>query len=269
MVPLMSETPDRADRTAGELARRIGVDHHDVLLVLGTGLTDVAEYLGSDCPSTPLDHLPYFPPYSAPGHRAEAWSVPLGERRLLILGGRRHLYEGAELADVVHPVRMGLASGCQTVILTAAVGSLHDGLPGGTLATVADQINLTGRTPIAGPEFVDMVDAFDPELRATALATPEVELHPAGVVYAQVPGPQFESPAEAAMLRTLGADVVGMSMALETIAARQAGAHVLGLAMVTNASAGRDVSPEAIGAVALHSVPSVAGVVRHVVMSMA
>jgi len=268
MVPLMSEAAERAAGTAGELARRIGVDHHDVLLILGTGLTGLAEYLGSDCPSTPLDHLPYFPPYSAPGHRPEAWSVPLGGRRLLILAGRRHLYEGSDLADVVHPLRMGLATGCRTVILTAAVGALDEGLSDGTVATVADQINLTGRTPIDGPDFVDMVGAYDPELRALALATPEVELHPTGVVYVQVPGPQFETPAEASMLRAMGADVVGMSMALETIAARQAGARVLGLGMVTNASAGTAVSAEAIGAVALAAVPTVAAVVRHVVMSM-
>jgi purine-nucleoside phosphorylase len=264
----MSEAPDRAARTATELARRIGVDHHDVLLILGSGLAGVAEFLGPDCPSTPLEHLPHFPPYSAPGHRAEAWSVPLGQRRLLILAGRRHLYEGLDLADVVHPLRMGLASGCDTVILTAAVGALHDGLPDGTLAIVADQLNLTGRTPVEGPQFVDMVDAYDPVLRTTALATPDVELAPAGVVYAQVPGPQFETPAEAAMLRLLGADVVGMSMALETIAARQAGARVLGLAMITNASAGSAVSTESISAVALQSVATVAAVVRHVVMSM-
>jgi purine-nucleoside phosphorylase len=264
----MNEAADRAARTAGELARRIGVDHHDVLVILGTGLTGVAETLGPSCPSTQLDTLPYFPPYTAPGHRAEGWSVPLGDRRVLILAGRRHLYEGLELADVVHPLRTGLATGCRTVILTAAAGSLHDDLPTGSLVAVADQLNLSGHTPLDGPEFVDMVGAYDAELRAIALGTADVVIDPRPAVYAQVRGPQFETPAEAAMLRALGADVVGMSMALETIAARQVGARVVGLAMVTNAAAGTDGSLEDIARVAVGSVPAVAAVIRHVVMSM-
>jgi len=264
----MSDVADRAARSAGELARRIGVDHHDVLLILGTGLTGVAEQLGADCPSTALGTLPYFPPYTAPGHRAEAWSVPLKDRRVLVLAGRCHLYEGVELSDVVHPLRTGLATGCTTVILTAAVGGLHDDMAARTLLTVADHINLTGRSPLEGPEFVDLVGAYDDGLRATALATPDVTIDPRPAVYAQVTGPQFETPAEARMLRALGADVVGMSMALETIAARQAGARVLGLAMVTNASAGPDAGTEDIRAVAEHAVPAVAAIVQHVVMSI-
>ncbi len=264
----MSEAPDRAARSAGELARRIGVDHHDILVILGTGLAGVAEDLGSSSQSIPLDNLPYFPVYTAPGHRAEGWSVPVGDKRVLILAGRRHLYEGIELGDVVHPLRTGLATGCDTVILTAAVGSLRDDLPSGTLVTVADHINLSGHTPIVGPHFVDMVGAYDPELRATALATSDVTIDPRPAVYVQVAGPQFETPAEASMLRTLGADVVGMSMALETIAARELGARVLGLAMVTNTSAGPDGALTDIARVAHESVPTVAAVIRHVVVSL-
>jgi purine-nucleoside phosphorylase len=264
----MNEVADRALRTAGELARRIGVDHHDVLVILGTGLSDVAECLGASSPSIRLDTLPYFPAYTAPGHRPEGWSVVVGDKRVLLLAGRSHLYEGFELAQVVHPLRTGLATGCGTVILTAAVGSLRENLAAGALVTIGDHINLTGHTPLFGPQFVDMVDAYDPELRAIALKTPEVELNPASAVYAQVTGPQFETPAEAAMLRSMGADVVGMSMALETIAAREAGARVVGLAMVTNASAGTDGAPEEIIEVAQQAVPAVAAVIRHVVMSV-
>jgi purine-nucleoside phosphorylase len=264
----MSEGPDQATRAARELTRRIGVDHHDVLVILGSGLAEVAETLGSGCPSTLLSTLPHFSTFTAPGHRAEAWSVPIGPSRVLILAGRSHLYEGADLSDVVHPLRTGLATGCGTVILTAAVGGLHDDLPAGALVTVADQINLTGRTPLEGPQFIDMVDAYDAELRQIALATPGVTLDQRAAVYAQVNGPQFETPAEAAMLRALGADVVGMSMALETIAARHSGARVLGLAVVTNASAARDVGPGDIETVGAAAVPAVADVVRHVVMSI-
>jgi purine-nucleoside phosphorylase len=148
------------------------------------------------------------------------------------------------------------------------VGGLHDDLPAGSLVAVADQINLTGQTPLSGPEFVDMVGAYDPELRAIALATPDVVLDPRPAVYAHVPGPQFETPAEVHMLRTIGADVVGMSMGLETIAARHVGARVLGLAMVTNAAAGVNVTTDDIGRVANQAASTVAAVVRHVVLSL-
>ncbi|HEY1831604.1 MAG TPA: purine-nucleoside phosphorylase [Acidimicrobiales bacterium] len=264
----MSETADRAARTAVELSRHIGVDHHDVLVVLGSGLSGVAQELGADAPSVRLDFLPYFPHFSAPGHRTEAWSVPLGDRRILMMAGRSHLYEEISLAEVMHPLRTGLATGCSTAILTAAVGGLRPELTSGTVVAIRDQINFTGRSPLEGPDFVDMIDAYDPVLRKLALATPGSPIHPEEAVYAQVSGPQFETPAEAAMLGQLGADVVGMSMALETIAARQAGARVLGLAMVTNASAAPDVDVEEVLGTANAAVPIVAAIVRHVVVSM-
>lgn len=264
----MTEAADRAARSAGELARRLGVEHHDVLVVLGSGLTGVAEALDADAVSAPLDTLPYFPSYSAPGHRAEAWSVAIGSIRVLVLGGRAHLYEDSVVAEVVHPLRTGLATGCRTVILTAAVGSLRDDLAAGSLVTIGDQINLTGRTPLEGPDFVDMVNAYDAGLREIAGATPGVTIDTRPAVYVQVTGPQFETPAEAAMLRHLGADVVGMSMAFETIAARRDGAKVLGLAMVTNMSADAASDLADIEPVAARAVGAVASVIRHVVMSL-
>src|ERR1700728_3598548 len=101
----MSEVPDAAVRTARELARRTGVEHHDVLVILGTGLAGTAQLLGATGPSLPLATLPFFPRYTATGHHAEAWSVPIGEKMVLIFGGRCHLYEGIEVAEVVHPLR--------------------------------------------------------------------------------------------------------------------------------------------------------------------
>jgi purine-nucleoside phosphorylase len=259
----MTEAGDRAARAARELARRIGVDHHDVLVILGSGLAGTAEALGATGASIPLTTLPFFPRYTATGHRATAWSIDLDGRRVLVLGGRCHIYEGIDLADVVHPLRTGIAAGCDSVILSAAVGAIREDLATGTVVAVTDHLNLTGRSPLLGPEFTDMVDAYSPAMRAAALATPGVAL--ATGVYAQVPGPQFETGAEVAMLRTLGADVVGMSMAIETIAARQAGAAVLGLAVVTNAAATSDHDIAAAGTAA---VPSVAAVIRHVVGSL-
>jgi purine-nucleoside phosphorylase len=283
----MSDTPDNATRTARELARRTGVDHHDVLVILGTGLAAAAEQLGATGPSIPLATLPFFPRYTATGHHAVGWSVQIGHKMVLIFAGRCHAYEGIELSEVVHPLRTGVASGCSTVILTAAVGGIREDLHTGSIVVVSDHLNLTGRSPLSGPAFVDMVGAYSPELRALALSAPEAasaqgassEAESRGPevttgIYAHVLGPQFETPAEIRMMRTLGADVVGMSMAFETIAARQAGADVLGLAVVTNEAAGTvsDVDAVAdlghIGAAGAAAAPVIADIIRHVVLAL-
>jgi purine-nucleoside phosphorylase len=270
----MEDPADRAAQSARELARRLGHEHHDALVVLGTGLSGVAERLGAGEDTVALDTLPFFPPYTAGGHRSHGWSVPLGGRRILVLGGRCHLYEGLEPAEVVHPVRTGVAAGCSTVILTAAVGGIREDLTTGSLMVVADHINLTGRSPLTGPEFVDMTDAYATGLRDLALSAPGTR--PGSVaqrpgIYAQVAGPQLETPAEIRMLRGAGADVIGMSMALETVAARHAGAEVLGLALVTNPAAGPDTTIETtdVRAAGAAATPDVAAVVRHVVGSLA
>jgi purine-nucleoside phosphorylase len=271
----MDDVAERATQSARELARRIGIDHHDVLLVLGSGLSGVAELLGGEDGWVPLDTLPFFPTYMAAGHRAHAWSVELSGRRLLVLGGRSHLYEGLEPAEVVHPLLTGIAAGCATVILTAAAGGIRADLGPGSVMVVEDHLNLTGRTPLQGADFVDMVDAYSPALRSIAASTPGLGAADALAkqpgVYAQLPGPQFETPAEIRMLKTSGADVVGMSLALETIAARAAGVEVLGLAVVTNvaATAGTPLSEFAqIAAVGTATAPTVAAIVRHVVGSL-
>ena len=269
----MEDAADRAAHSARELARRTGTDHHDVLVVLGTGLTEVAEILAGGIGPIPLDTLPFWPPYSAGGHRAHAWSVPAGDRRVLVLGGRCHLYEGRTPAEVAHPVRTGTAAGCTTVVLTSAVGAIRDDLRTGSVMVVADHLNLTGSSPLRGPHHVDMVDAYARTLRGVALETPGLRggaLDPRPGVYAQLPGPQFETPAEIAMLRALGADVVGMSMALETVAARGAGARVLGLALATNPAAGEGapVDLSDLASVGRAAAPVVAAVVRHVVGSL-
>lgn len=271
----MDDAADRAAHSARELARRIGVDRHDVLVVLGSGLSGVAELLGAEHDFVPLGNLPFFPAYTAAGHRAHGWSLELAGSRLLVLGGRVHLYEGVTTAEAVHPLRTGIAAGCTTVILTAAVGGIRDDLGPGSVLVIEDQLNLTGRSPLSGPDFVDMVDAYSPALQARALATPD----PAAVaalarrpgVYAQLAGPQFETPAEIRMLKTMGADAVGMSIALETIAARAGGVDVLGLAVVTNpaAASGTPLSElAAIASVGTAASPAVAAIVRHVVGSL-
>ena len=190
-MPVMDDAADRAGRSARELARRTGPEHHDVLVVLGSGLSAAGEILGAGGPSLPLDTLPYFPRYTAIGHRAQGWSVDIAGKRVLVFGGRCHLYEGIGAEEAVHPLLTGVAAGCATVILTAAVGGIRDDLSTGSVMVVEDHVNLTGRSPLRGPEFVDMVDAYSPRLRRLALATPGRRARssrPDPGVYAQVPG---------------------------------------------------------------------------------
>jgi purine-nucleoside phosphorylase len=273
-MPAMSDALDRATRSARELARRIGIDHHDVLVVLGSGLSSAGEILGADGPSLPLDTLPFFPTYAAAGHRTQGWSVRIEDRQVLILGGRCHLYEGLEPAEVVHPLRTGIATGCSTVILTTAVGGIRDDLTTGSIMVVEDHLNLTARSPLTGPGAIDMVGAYPAALRDLALATSEADAtarlsrHPG--TYAQVPGPQLETPAEINWLRVVGADVVGMSLAIETIAARDVGADVLALSLVTNRAATATVPTDVAGIhrVGADAAPAVAAIVRHVVSSL-
>lgn len=135
----------------------------------------------------------------------------------------------------MHPVTAAIAAGADTVVLTNAAGGIRDGLRVGEPVLIGDHLNLTGRTPLEGASFVDLVDAWDPELRALAR---EMDPDLTEGVYAGLTGPQYETPAEIRMLRTIGADLVGMSTVLEAIACRALGARVLGISLVTNLAAG-------------------------------
>jgi purine-nucleoside phosphorylase len=222
-------------QAAQVIAERTGVDGHDVAIVLGSGWAPAVAALGSATAALPMADVPGFTPPTAVGHTGELLSMPIGAHRALVLVGRVHAYEGHDLAHVVHPVRTAVAAGAATVVLTNAAGGLRDDLAVGQPVLIGDQLNLTGRSPLVGAQFVDLVDAYAPRLRALAR---EVDPTLTEGVYAGVPGPQFETPAEIRMLRTLGADLVGMSTVHETIAARAAGAQVLGVSLVTNLAAG-------------------------------
>jgi purine-nucleoside phosphorylase len=155
--------------------------------------------------------------------------------RVLAFLGRTHLYEGRGVEPVVHGVRVAAAAGCRVVVLTNACGGLRPGLAVGDAVLISDHLNLTGRTPLVGPRFVDLSDLYAARLRALVKEiAPDM---PEGV-YAQFPGPQYETPAEVRMAGVLGADLVGMSTALEAIAAHAEGCEVLGISLVTNLAAG-------------------------------
>ncbi|NLU81844.1 purine-nucleoside phosphorylase [Rhodococcus sp. HNM0569] len=246
--PLSAPLPDRHDssesgsepaRAAAEAARVIsaatGKPRHTVAVVLGSGWQDAADAFGEPDATVPMAGLPGFAPPTARGHAGTIRSVHVGDHDVLLLLGRTHAYEGHALARVVHPVRSATAAGAQTVILTNAAGGIAPDLVVGQPVLVSDHLNLTARSPLTGAEFVDLVDAYSPMLRAHAQ---RIDPTLTEGVYAGLPGPHYETPAEIRMLRTLGADLVGMSTVHETIAARALGADVLAVSLVTNLAAG-------------------------------
>jgi purine-nucleoside phosphorylase len=228
--------PDALAQTAAQsIADRTGIAEHDVAIVLGSGWAPAVAALGQPTTVVPMDELPGFTPPSAEGHTGQVLSVAIGEHRVLVLAGRTHAYEGHHLQHVVHPVRTACAAGARVVVLTNAAGAVREDFAVAQPVLISDHLNLTARSPLIGAQFVDMVDAYAARLRTLAH---DVDPELAEGVYAGLPGPHYETPAEIRMLRTLGADLVGMSTVHETIAARAAGAEVLGVSLVTNMAAG-------------------------------
>ncbi|MEU1985322.1 purine-nucleoside phosphorylase [Nocardia sp. NPDC019395] len=229
-----------AEQAAQEIAARTSVARHRVAVVLGSGWQDAAAELGAPSTEIPMPELPGFAAPTAQGHIGRVLSVPVGDIDALVLMGRQHLYEGHAPAEVVHPVRTAVAAGAETVILTNAAGGIRPGLRVGEAVLVRDHLNLTGTTPLTGPTFVNLVDAWDPGLRDLAR---RIDPDLTEGVYAGLTGPQYETPAEIHMLATVGADLVGMSTVLEAIAARALGARLLGISLVTNLAAGVTGAP--------------------------
>jgi purine-nucleoside phosphorylase len=223
-----------AAQAADALTAALG-GSHDVAVVMGSGWAPAADAFGAAQGSVAIGELPGFAAPTAIGHGGEVRSVRVGDRNVLLFLGRTHLYEGRGVEPVVHGVRTAAAAGVKTVILTNAAGGLDADHRVGQAVIISDHLNLTARSPLVGGNFVDLTTLYSPRLRALA-----AELDPTLIdgVYAALPGPHYETPAEIRMLRTLGANLVGMSTALEAIAARAAGLEVFGLSLVTNAAAG-------------------------------
>ena len=236
----MTDPDAVAASSAAAIGERTGVGEHDVAVVLGSGWSPAVDELGAAVAVVPMAELPGFTPPSAAGHGGQLLSVRIGDHRVLVLVGRIHAYEGHDLRHVVHPIRAACAAGVHTVVLTNAAGGLRADFTVGQPVLISDHLNLTARSPLVGAQFVDLVDAYSPRLREIAH---EIDPSLAEGVYAGLPGPHYETPAEIRMLRTLGADLVGMSTVHETIAARAAGAQVLGVSLVTNLAAGMTGQP--------------------------
>jgi purine-nucleoside phosphorylase len=268
---------EQARLAARELSRHAEVDHHDAVVVLGTGLLPAAALLGAGDRPIDLTALPWAPRFTGVGHRPEAWSIDLEGNRVLVVGGRLHLYEGRTPAEVVHVVRTAMATGCRTVVLTCSAGGVRSDLEVGQVVAVSDHLNLTTLSPLTGvpPDhadglpYVDLTDTWSKELRRMAK---EHDPSLAEGVYAQMTGPHFETPAEIKMLAGMGADLVGMSMVPEAIAARHLGGRVFGLAVVTNRAAGTVSGPlqvDELVDVAGAAAPTVAELVRGVLARVA
>lgn len=242
---IKTQTADFADvdpfALADQAARRIrelsGVDKHDVALVLGSGWGDTADRLGETVATIDNEQVPGFAKAAVAGHKGTMRSIRIEgtDKHALVYGTRTHYYEGRGVRAVVHGVRTAKAAGCDTVVLTNGCGGLNPDWTPGTPVLISDHLNLTADSPLEGATFVDLTDLYSSRLRELA-RTVDPDL-PEGV-YAQFRGPHYETPAEVRMAKVLGADLVGMSTALEAIAARHVGLEVLGISLVTNAAAG-------------------------------
>lgn len=263
---------EAAVRARTDLVPKVGI-------VLGSGLGGLASDV-DDAVAIPFAQLPGWPAATAPGHVGRLLLGRLAGRPVVMLQGRFHVYEGNDPGLVVQPVLLFRRLGAEIVVLTNAAGGVNPDYGPGTLMVIADHLNLTGRTPLLGPNadeigvrFQDLVDAWSPRLREA--------LHEAGRaegvrleegVYAGLLGPQYETPAEIRMLRALGADAVGMSTVLECIAARWAGLEVCGVSLVTNAGAGYTGEPlthEEVLTAGAEAGPGLARVIRRFVAGLA
>jgi len=202
-------------------------------VILGSGLGSFADTLASSV-ETPYSDIPGWPVSTAKGHAGKLVTGRLDGSDVIVASGRAHLYEGYTAQQVAYPIKELAWRGVTSLVITNAAGGINMSYKPGDLVLITDHINLMGVNPLSGPEFIDMSEAYCSAYRAIA--------REAGVlkegVYAGLPGPSYETPAEIRYLRTIGADLVGMSTVPEVIAANHMGIKVLGISCVTNMAAG-------------------------------
>jgi purine-nucleoside phosphorylase len=245
------DIPKQVEVAAEAICDRLGGRRPKTAIVLGSGLGFLTEHI-EDAVRIPYKEVPGFPETTVIGHGAELVAGRLVGKAVLAQSGRFHLYEGHEAAVTALPVRAFAALGINTLLLTNAAGGIRRTFSSGTVMLIADHINLTFRNPLTGPvlpgeeRFPDMSDPYDKNLRALAREvsrTKRIAMDEG--VYIQLLGPSYETPAEIRMADRLGADAVGMSTAVEVIAARARGLRCLGFSVITNLAAG--ISPKKLG----------------------
>jgi purine-nucleoside phosphorylase len=221
-----------------------------IAAVLGSGLGNFAAQIKNPI-VLPYGEIPHFSQSTAPGHTGRIVIGTVGNTPIAVMQGRVHAYEGYTPEQVTFPIRVLGRLGARSLILTNAAGGIRTTFREGQFVLISDHINLTGQNPATGPNderfgarFFDMGDAYSRRLRALAHKAAEAEgFSLEEGVYISVPGPSYETPAEIRAFRTLGADLVGMSTVLESIAARHMGVEVLGISCVSNMAAGIKKQP--------------------------
>lgn len=230
-----------AREAADFIAEATGKEKHDIALTLGSGWGEAADLIGETTHTLSADEVPGFHKAAVAGHPGTIRSITTPDgKEALVIGARTHFYEGRGVEAVVHGVRTAAAAGVSTMILTNGCGGLNPAFKAGMPVLISDHINATATSPLVGAHFVDLTDLYSPRIREIARGIDDSLLE--GVYY-QAPGPHYETPAEIRMMSTLGADLVGMSTALEAIAARAAGMDVFGISLVTNMAAGIQETP--------------------------
>ncbi len=236
---LYSDPLQAATVAAAEIASLTGVASHDVALVMGSGWVGAVDALGTPAFECNAEELTGFFAPAVEGHsgKVRSYEITDGDRtiRALVFLGRTHLYEGKGMEPVVHGVRTAVKAGCKVVILTNACGGINTAFRVGQPVLIRDHISLTAQSPLVGATFVDLTDLYSKRIRSV-MKDADATLQEG--VYVHWRGPTYETPAEIHMMRTLGADLVGMSTVPEAIAAHALGAEVLGISLVTNAAAG-------------------------------
>ena len=236
---LYSDPLQAAAIAASEIAARTGIAAHDVALVMGSGWVGAVDALGTPSYECNAEEITGFFAPAVEGHsgKVRSYEIKDGDRtiRALVFLGRTHLYEGKGMEPVVHGVRTAVKAGCKVIILTNACGGINTAYRVGQPVLIRDHISLTAQSPLVGATFVDLTDLYSKRIRAI-MKSADSSLQEG--VYVHWRGPTYETPAEIHMMRTLGADLVGMSTVPEAIAAHALGAEVLGISLVTNAAAG-------------------------------
>ena len=230
-----------ATTAASEIAEKTGVARHDIALTLGSGWAKAADLIGETTATIPATEITGFSKPALAGHVGSLRSVLLPSgKRALIIGARTHYYEGHGVRRVVHSVRTAAAAGARIMILTNGAGGIKEHWIPGTPVLISDHNNLTADSPLEGATFIDLTDLYSERLREIAhRIDPSLEEG----VYVQNRGPHYETPAEVRMAKAMGGHILGMSTALEAIAARQSGMEVLGMSLITNLAAGIQKTP--------------------------
>ena len=230
-----------AAAAAADIARLSGVERHDIAVTLGSGWGRAAELIGEETAAFPATEVVGFSKPALEGHVGTLRSVRTpGGKNVLVIGARTHYYEGHGVRRVVHSVRTAAATGATTMILTNGAGGIRETWKPGQPVLISDHINLTADSPLEGATFIDLTDLYSQRLRDIARGVdPSLDEG----VYTQFRGPHYETPAEVQMAKHIGGHIVGMSTALEAIAAREAGMEILGFSLITNLAAGIQKTP--------------------------